>query len=150
MPCFPPFSYTTRKPNRESLLFYCIRYERLESYILVGWAFHTYLSQKHTTSLLVPDKTPGLPDLSRTPPNHATLQCVVPRGNWTNGPISYHNIENLQGYISDNHTTLCCVSLWPAEYLFQSYVWTVMKMRAQNCVCCTPTERIRDRKRHER
>ena len=75
MPCFPPFQYTTGKPNRESLLFYCIRYEMLESYILVGWAFRTYLSQKHTTSLLVPDKTPDFPTYHAHPP--ITQRCSV-------------------------------------------------------------------------
>ena len=47
----------------------------LESYILVGWAFHTYLSQKHTTSLLVPDKTPDFPTYHAHSP--ITQRCSV-------------------------------------------------------------------------
>jgi len=47
----------------------------LESYILVGWAFHTYLSQKHTKSLLVPDKTPDFPTYHAHP--QITQRCSV-------------------------------------------------------------------------
>jgi len=42
---------------------------------LVGWAFHTYLSQKHTTSLLVPDKTPDFPTYHAHP--SITQRCSV-------------------------------------------------------------------------
>ena len=42
---------------------------------MVSWAFHTYLAQKHTTSLPVPDKTPDFPTYHAHPP--ITQCCSV-------------------------------------------------------------------------
>lgn len=120
IPSFHAFHcFSAWQPNHIAVIFYCCGYDRLRSCLLVTGALQFSLTPSKTHHVLPsPWQVSGLPDLSRTPCNHARqgYQHVVPLGGSTNAPVSYTVIKlhnpSTRSYGTD---IILRTLLWPGE-----------------------------------